>query len=143
MAKDIKKVIGQMTARLFTVSPEAYLLSEHFLRFCRKQDLEDAWKESLERSRDRPDLYGDAVIKNAFELLLQHVFHSRPDEFPAIVIRFLTGFSHEISRPLPLDELKKDLTDLGYPAKDLEKKFSVLSADEKERRKRGEGGCPG
>jgi hypothetical protein len=140
---DTQKTIGRVAARLFTVSPEAYLSSEYFLQFCREDDLEDTWKESLERSRDRPDLYGDAVIKNAFVLFLLHIVHNRPDEFPALLGRFLTGLSREIYQPLPLDDLKMDLVDLGYPAQDLEKKFSVLRAEEKDRRKRGTTRCPG
>ena len=142
MHKDTKETIRQVASRLFTLSPEAYLSSEHFSRFCREQDLDDNWKESLERSRDRPDLYDDAVIKNAFVLFLLHIFHNQPDEFPALLSRFLTGFSHEIYQPLPLDELKKDLMDLGYPAEDVEKKFAVLQAIEEEQRKRRATGCP-
>jgi hypothetical protein len=140
---DTQKTIGRVAARLFTVSPEAYLSSEYFLQFCRGDDLEDTWKESLERSRDRPDLYGDAVIKNAFILFLLHIVHNRPDEFPALLGRFLTGLSREIYQPLPLDDLKMDLADLGYPAQDLEKKFSVLRAEEKDRRDRGTTRYPG
>jgi len=140
---DTQKTIGRVAARLFTVSPEAYLSSEYFLQFCREDDLEDTWKESLERSRDRPDLYGDAVIKNAFVLFLLHIVHNRPDEFPALLGRFLTGLSREIYQPLPLDDLKMDLADLGYPAQDLEKKFSVLRAEEKDRRDRGTTRYPG
>jgi hypothetical protein len=143
LTMDTQKTIGRVAARLFTVSPEAYLSSEYFLQFCREDDLEDTWKESLERSRDRPDLYGDAVIKNAFVLFLLHIVHKRPDEFPALLGRFLTGLSREIYQPLPLDDLKMDLVDLGYPAQDLEKKFSVLRAEEKDRRERGTTRCPG
>jgi hypothetical protein len=139
---DTPKIIGRVAARLFTLSPEAYLSSEYFLQFCREHGLDDNWKESLERSRDRPDLYGDAVIKNAFALFLLHMVHNRPDEFPALFTRFLTGFSREIYQPLPLDDLKMDLIDLGYPAEELEKKFSVLTAEEEDRRKRGTTGCP-
>jgi hypothetical protein len=142
MDEDTKKIIGRMALRLFALFPESYLVSEHFSRFFREQDLDDAWKESLERSRDRPDLYGDAVIKNAFELFLQHMVHSRPDEFPALLSRVLTGFSHGIYPPLPLDDLKKDLMDLGYPAEDLKEKFSVLHASEEEQLKRRTTVCP-
>ena len=143
MDEDTKKIIGRMALRLFALFPESYLVSEHFSRFFREQDLNDAWKESLERSRDRPDLYGDAVIKNAFVLFLLHIVHNRPDEFPALLGRFLTGLSREIYQPLPLDDLKMDLADLGYPAQDLEKKFSVLRAEEKDRRDRGTTRYPG
>jgi hypothetical protein len=94
-----------------------------FHGFYRKHDLEDAWKEFLQLSRDRPDLNGDAVIKNAFILFLLHIFHSRPDEFPVQFTRFHTGFSREIYQPLSLEDLKNDLMDLGYTADDLENFF--------------------
>jgi hypothetical protein len=115
MHKDMKKTIGQVAERLFTLSPEAYLSSEHFSWVCREYDLEDAWKEFLQLSRDRPDLYSDAVIKNAFILFLLPIFHSRPNEFPLLFTRFLTGFSREFYQPLSLEDLKNDLMDLGYP----------------------------
>lgn len=121
MVQDTRKIIERMAARLFPYSINGYQLSEHFSRFCSEPDLDDAWKESLQLSRDRPDLYGDAVIKNAFVLFLDQSFHSRPDKFPAMVTCFLTGFSQEISQPLPLDDLKSDLMDLGYSGEDLEK----------------------
>jgi hypothetical protein len=56
--------------------------------------------------------------------------------------RVLTGFSHGIYPPLPLDDLKKDLMDLGYPAEDLKEKFSVLHASEEEQLKRRTNVCP-
>jgi hypothetical protein len=43
---------------------------------------------------------------------------------------------------LPLDDLKKDLMDLGYPAEDLKEKFSVLHASEEEQLKRRTNVCP-
>ena len=132
MPRDTKKIIGRVAARLPSRPLDEYLSSENFLLFCRDHDLEDAWKEYLELSRDRPDLYGDSVMKNAFVRFLHHIFHQRPDEFPALFTRFLMGFSHGMYQPLPLDDLKSDFIDLGYPGKELEKKFSVLRADEKE-----------
>ena len=142
MQEITKRITGRVAVRLFSLPVEDYIISVHFSRFYREQDLEDIWKESRERSRERPDLYGDAMIKNAFVEFLYHTFHSRPEEFPAIVTRFLTGFSWEISRPLPLDELKKDLMDLGCPAEDLEKTFTHLRAIEEEQLKRSTTGCP-
>ena len=143
MQKNAKKIIGRLAERLFNVSPEDYLVSENFSRFCNEDDLEDIWQESLELSRDTPDLYGDAVIKSAVVLFLHHTFHRRPDEFPGILLRFLTGFSLEISQPLPLDGLEKDLTDLGYSKKDLGTTFSALEAMEEDRQKWRTTGCPG
>ena len=142
MPRDTKKTIGQLAARLSSGPLEEYLSSEDFLLVCRNHDLEDTWKEYLELSRDRPDLYGDSVMKTALVLFLHHIFHHRQDEFPALFTRFLTGFSHVMHQPLPLDALKKDLIDLGYPGKEVEKKFAVLRADEKKHRKDRATGCP-
>lgn len=120
MDRDTKKTIQSLTAHVFTLPAEDYLASEKFTDFCRKHDLCDAWKAYLELSRDEPDLYGNAVTKNAFGLFLLHIFHSRPDEFLEVVTHVLSSISREISNPLLLDELKKDLVDLGYSDRDLE-----------------------
>lgn len=135
MPQDTKKPIQRLTDRLFTLPIGNYLVSENFSLFCRQHDLEDLWKEYRVLSRDRPELYGHFVIKNAFVRLLQHIFHSRPNEFLEVVTHFLSSFSQEISDPLPLDDLKKDLMDLGYSDRDLETEFSVLRMNEENRRK--------
>jgi hypothetical protein len=72
------------------------------------------------------------VIKNAFIRLLHHVFHSRPDEFIGVVTQFLLRFSQKIDLPLPLDDLKRDLMDLGYPEGELETEFSMLRRNDEE-----------
>lgn len=123
MDRDSKKIIKGLTEHVFTLPVEDYLASDKFADFCRKHDLCDAWKESLELSQDTPDLYGRAVTKNAFGLFLLHIFHSRPAEFLEVVANFLSGLSQKISDPLLPDELKKDLVDLGYSDRDLEKVF--------------------
>ena len=74
----------------------------------------------------RPDLYGREVIKNAFVLFLSHIFHSGPGDFLPLFTQFLIDFSQRISRALPLDELKKDLTLLGYSDISIDSEFSIL-----------------
>jgi hypothetical protein len=76
------------------------------------------------------------VIKNAYVLFLFQAFHRWPGEFLPAFIRVLTVFSKEISRPLPLDDLKSDLTEPGYPVQDLEKQISILHAIEDEHQER-------
>jgi len=120
MPRDTRKTIKRLTARVFTCPVEDYLASEKFSEFCRNHDLLDAWKEYLELSRDTPELFGSAVTKNAFGLFLHHIFHSRPDEFPELFIHFFLEFSHAISCVVPVENLKKDLRDLGYSDRDLE-----------------------
>ena len=86
----------------------------------------DAWKESLERSRDIPHLYGDNVIKNGFVLFLQHIFHSQQKEFPALLGRFLADFSLGISCVLPVDETETGLVLPGYSDKEIGHAFSHI-----------------
>ena len=132
MPQDTKIPIQRLTDRLFNLPVGNYLVSEQFSLFCRQYDLEDLWKEYRVLSRDRPELYGHFVIKNAFIRLLHHVFHSRPDEFIRVVTQFLLRFSQKIDLPLPLDDLKRDLMDLGYPKGELETEFSMLRRNDEE-----------
>jgi hypothetical protein len=132
MPRDTRKAIKRLTALVFTCPVEVYLASKKFTDFCRKHDLCDAWKEYLELSQDEPDLYGNAVTKNAFGLFLHHIFHSRPDEFLTLFIDFLLEFSHAISCVIPVENLKKDLKDLGYSDRDLEAELSGLRAYEED-----------
>jgi len=115
-----------MTAQLFRYPIDDYLSSENFSEFCRGHDLSDAWKEKLESSRDRPDLYGRDVMKNALVLFLHHVSHCRPDEFLVLFTQILAGFSQTFSLILPLDDLKKELLLLGYADNDIEHEFTNL-----------------
>jgi hypothetical protein len=135
MIHDIEQPIQRLTDRLFTLPVGNYLVSENFSQFCRQYDLEDLWKEFRVLSRDKPELYGHFVIKDAFIRLLHHVFHSRPDEFIEVVTQFLFRLSQEIAQPLPLDDLKRDLMDLGYSDGDLETEFSMLRRNDEDLRK--------
>lgn len=126
MSQITEKTIKRMTAQLFRYPIDDYLSSENFSEFCRERDLSDAWKEKLESSRDRPDLYGRDVIKNTLILFLHHISHCRPDEFLALFIRILAGFSQAGSLILPLNDLKKELLLLGYSDDDIEHEFTNL-----------------
>jgi len=126
MAHDAKKAIQRLTAHVFIFPVEDYLSSENFSVFCMEYDLDDAWKEYLVYSRDRPDLYGREVMHNAFVLFLHHIFHSRPREFLALFTRFLMGLSQGNTRSLPFDDLKKDLHYLGYSDEAIDNNFSDL-----------------
>ena len=123
-----KKTFKRLTERLFALPLEDYVMSENFFDFCRKHDLYDAWQEYLVLSRDSPELYGSGVAKNAFELFLHHVFHSRQKEFPELFSLFLIEFSQGISCVLPFDGLKKDLMELGYSEREIDNKFSNVKA---------------
>jgi hypothetical protein len=130
MAHDAKKAIKRLTAHLFIFPIEDYLSSENFSVFCMKYNLDDAWKEYLVYSGDRPDLYGRETINNALVLFLHHIFHSRPGEFLELFTRFLIGYSQWNTQSLSFDDLKKDLHYLGYSDKDIENTFSSRSLPE-------------
>lgn len=124
MAQDTKKTMQRLTAQLFTCPLESYLSSEKFSDFCMKHKLTDTWGEYLEFSRDKPDLYGDSVTKYAFMLFLYHIFHSRPGEFLELFTHLLIDFSQWISCVIPVNDLKKDLIQLGYSDEKVENEFS-------------------
>jgi hypothetical protein len=89
-------------------------MSDHYALYLKNHDLEDAWTQFLVESHDRPDLYGAGVGKNAFTLFLLHVFHSRHEEFPALVRDFFSSIAAWSLHPLPVFELKQDLQNPGY-----------------------------
>ena len=132
MPPDTEKTIKRLAVHLFSFPLEEYLFSADFFSFLQEYDLGDAWKEYLVFSQDKPDLYGGAVTKNAFGLFLHHIFHSRPGEFLQLFTCFLIGFEHAISQALPVDDLKKDLTALGYSDEDIDKEFSKMKANVKD-----------
>jgi len=110
MQTNRKMIIGRMAMRLSAFPVGYHLSPENFSRSCRLENPEDVWSESLDLSRDRSDLYSDSVIKNAFAEFLYPVVYRRPEEFPAMFVRVLTGFFPDISRPLPPENLKKRFT---------------------------------
>jgi hypothetical protein len=141
MPQDTENTIRELAAHMFAFPLEDYLLSEDFSRFCREQDLADAWREYLEIARDMPELYGSAVTKHAFVLFLRHIVHGRPGEFPALLGSLLAGLSEGFSSKLPIDNLKKDLRRLGYSDEESDRAFSFLNSTENDHRHRSTG-CP-
>ncbi len=123
MPQDTEKTMKELAARLWEFPIEEYLSSENFLWFCRKYDLEDRWNEYLELSRDIPELYGSAVIKNAVVRFLHHIYSSRPGEFLFLFTRLARDFSGGISCTLPVDDLKSDLLHLGYSLQEIDTQF--------------------
>jgi hypothetical protein len=122
--KQTEKILRGLTARLWKFPLKEYLSSEHFLRFCRKYDLEDRWKDHLELSYDTPGLYGSDVLKNAFVLFLHTIFHAQKKEFPALFAHLMMDFCRWNASDLPLDDLKADLVHLGYLDQEISNEFS-------------------
>ena len=125
MTLDSRKIIGQLSAHLLDLEIARYLVSEHFTRFCRERNIDDIWKEDLDFSRDKPNLYGDDVVKNAFLHFLEHIYQSRKDEFLgilAVLIRESSGIRPE---PAFFREINQDLIRLGYSMEDMKTIFSA------------------
>jgi hypothetical protein len=123
MPPDAKNNIARLYTLLSKLSLESYLSSENFTIFCSKHDLADIWREHVETSRDRPDLYGKDITRNAFILFFDHLFQARPCEFLVILIDFLQDFRNWNAYPLPIDAIKKECTGLGFPDKMVEDEF--------------------
>jgi hypothetical protein len=142
MQPDTEKIIRGMIAWLSAFPLEEYLSSESFLRFCGEHDLGDTWREYLEVSEDRPDLYGNAVKEHALGKFLVHIFHERAEEFPVLLARLLISFSQEISLEIPQAGLKEDLQRLGYSRKEMDHAIAYFKAEVKKRRSSpGPGHC--
>ena len=124
MPQDPRKTISRLSDHVVLTGTVDYLLSDQFTRFCREQDIEDSWTEALGYSRDKPDLYGDAVVKNAFLMLLRHLYLNRTDEFPNLVAGLLADCYREYPGPAFVEDILQDLTLLGYSRSDIETLFS-------------------
>ena len=137
MQENPKRIFATMAARVCSRPFGEYLQSEDFSGFVREHDLDEVWEVALETSRDTPDLYGRAAIRNAFVTFLQHACHRDPEGFPGTVAGLLAAFSLWSGRTLPLRDLKNDLADLGYPDTVLEREFPVLRSPDNETAKPG------
>jgi hypothetical protein len=121
--KGKEPAIREIMDILWTLPIGDYLTSEDFSRFCREHALGDDWNEYLQLSMDRPDLYGPAVIKDAFSHFLGHLFHSRQNEFLHLFGLLLAAFRRRMTCGLPLDKLERELLLLGYPEQEIRKIF--------------------
>jgi len=123
---EVTRILRTMVGRLPQESLEKYLLSKHFMAFCQRHDLEDAWKEYLELSRDEPELYSTGTMDHALTHFLAHVLHRYPAEFPVLFSLFLSDFSHRIFRKIPVGDYKHDLVLLGYSSGEIDTVFSPM-----------------
>jgi hypothetical protein len=123
MQQDPRKTISVLVDHIFSPGMVDYLQSPKFTRFSREHDIEDPWKEALWYSTDKPDLYGDAVIKSAFLLTLRHLYSSRRDEFPEILAALLADFSDKYPGPAFVSEVIGNLVLMDYPGKEMDGLF--------------------
>ncbi len=128
MPPDTKKFIMGLYALLPELALGEYLSSEHFTAFCFEHGLTDVWKEHLENSKDRPDLYGRDSIKNAFILFFDHLLQTRPREFLGILAAFLRDFGKWSVCPLPVDAIKRECARQGLPYETVEDEFLKIES---------------
>jgi len=123
MPKDTKEPIARLYSLLAKVPLEEYLSSENFAAFCRMHELGDTWKEHLETARDRPDLYGEDTIKNAFILFFHHLLQTRSWDFLKILAGFLQDFQEWNAGPVPCTEIQKECIRMGFPERSVADEF--------------------
>ncbi len=128
MARNTKKILKKITARLSAYPLAEHLLSKEFAVFLQEQDLVDPWREKYGSALDEPNLYGNEAIRHASILFLQHVLHCRQKEFPGFFSQFLRGFSQKIDRIVPVDDLKGDLVSLDYSDDEIDREFAILKS---------------
>jgi hypothetical protein len=124
MPQDLKTTIGHLSSHLLQPGMVDYLESQKFARFCREHDLSDVWSEALGYSGDTPDLYGDAITKKAFLMLVRHLYRSRMEEFPELLAALLADFYTNYPGPEFVSIVLDDLADVGYTRKYMEAMFS-------------------
>ena len=120
MKPEPRKILRQLSDHILETGIGNYLLSEQFTLFCVAHDIEDIWSAALELSRDKPQLYGGDVAKNAFFEVVQHIHHSRKNEFPNIITALLADVSGKHTAPTSVSEIQEDLIRLGYSWEELE-----------------------
>jgi hypothetical protein len=103
-----------------------YLLSDHFSLFCREHNLSEIWDGLLGFSRDKPELYGGDIIRDAFFQLLQHICRGRRKEFLEILIGLLADYSKISLKSNLVPTIKQDLIRPGYSLKEVEVMISTM-----------------
>jgi hypothetical protein len=125
MQQDPRKTISGLAGHILSRPGMIdYLQSRQFTGFCRDHDSEDAWNEALQYSMDKPELYGDAVVKHALLMMLRHLYSSRHEGFPDILAALLADFSVKYPGAEFVSGITRDLILLNYPEKEMESLFS-------------------
>jgi hypothetical protein len=127
MKPESRKILRQLSDHILETGIGNYLLSEQFTRFCAAHGIEDIWSAALELSRDKPQLYGGEVAKNAFFEVVQHIYHCRKNEFPKIIASLKVDISGKHPAPSSVVRIQEDLNRLGYSRKDVENAFTSLT----------------
>ncbi len=126
MPQDSQQTIRLLSNHIIRQGMGNYLLSDHFSRFCREHNLAEIWEGLLGSSRDKPELYGDDVMRDAFFHLLQHIYRGRREKFLEILVALLADYSKISLDSNLVPTIKQDLIRLGYPLKEVEDMVSTM-----------------
>jgi len=120
MPQDTRGKIRQLSDHIVDMNNGSFLLSERFSRFCREYGIDEIWGGLLTSAEDRPDLYGDGIVRHAFSRLLEHICRERRPEFLRIISGLLALLPETPCNPQDLRIIKQDLLGLGYSPYDAE-----------------------
>ncbi len=123
--QDWRKLIRQLADHLRRLGILDYLASEQFSQFCRAHGIYEMWDGLLGLSRDKPDLYGNDTVNNAFFMLLQQIYRERGVELPGILADLLADYSGIPLNPSFFVAIQRDLIHLGYFQEDVENRFAM------------------
>jgi hypothetical protein len=127
MPKDTQKALRLISDRMIRQGMGNYLVSGKFSRFCREHDIADIWGGLLGLSDGKPELYGSDVIRNAFFLLLEHIYRGRRAELPKIIAGILADYEKKTPDASFVPAIKQDLIYLGYSMEDVDDSFKTMS----------------
>ena len=120
MTKDTREGIRQLSGHIMDMDNGKFLVSEQFSRFCREHQIDEMWGGLLTSAGDRPDLYGDEIIRHALFRLLEHICHKRRSEFLSILHGLLLLLQKNSCNPSLFPAVRQDLIGLGYSPEEAE-----------------------
>ncbi len=127
MAQDPQKTLMLISDHMIRQGMGDYLASGKFSRFCKEHDIAEIWAGLLGSSDGKPELYGSDVVRDAFFLLLQHIYRGRRVELPKIIAGILADYAKKTADPSLVPAIKQDLVLLGYSMEDVEDSFKTMS----------------
>jgi hypothetical protein len=126
MPQDPHKALRLIADHMIRRGMGDYLVSVKFSRFCREHDIAEIWGGLLGSTDGKPELYGSDVIRDAFLLLLEHIYRGRRAELPGIIASILADYAKKMPDPSFIPAIKQDLILLGYSMDDVEDSFKTM-----------------
>jgi hypothetical protein len=127
MAQDPYKALRLISDHMIRHGMGDYLVSGKFSRFCREHDIAEIWGGLLGSTDGRPELYGNDVTRNAFFLLLEHIYRGRREELPKIIAGILADYAKNTPDSSFVPAIKQDLIHLGYSIEYVEDSFKTIN----------------